>query len=409
MSKWQIAASSFLVIVLVVVGLLFWKHRVDVAAQRAQAQARLDMLVKQQAQIANLESRFGTEVDLQNQKAKNAATASQARKAASDALPLGTYQVNVGSAAANEYETMVTKAKQELNDVNAMYVDVRNERSTLSELAYAFTDVLGDGPVNNFRATSGQYTQDQDFELNRWLRGITDISDDIKYNGKFTTENIEQLYRETEDYVSRARTQHAQLTYQKDELDKEIQARVDKARSYLAALGRSVSPTSTQTLSRTWPVLQAGKQQAKREKILTLGGLRVHTHRDSAVANLSPSAPTETPTLTPAATPLDPDQALFVAANVGDYATIKSGPIQCFDSPEVMSADQQTSGDVDTNVKAAARIRFLWPGSRFTITDESDSPVYALRVRIVSGDKTGLACWISGTLPVKYFTHLASR
>ena len=117
----------------------------------------------------------------------------------------------------------------------------------------------------------------------------------------------------------------------------------------------------------------------------------------------------EAPTPTPAATPLGPNQALFVAANVGDFATIKSGPILCFDSPEVMLADQQTSGDVETKVEAAARIRFLWTGSRFAITDKSDSPVYALRVRIVSGDKTGLTCWISGTLPVKYFTHLASK
>jgi len=54
-STWQIAASSFFVIVPVAVGVLFWKHRVELAAQRAQAQARFNTLTEQQLQIANLE------------------------------------------------------------------------------------------------------------------------------------------------------------------------------------------------------------------------------------------------------------------------------------------------------------------------------------------------------------------
>lgn len=240
-----------LVVVLATVGLIAWKRHIDVAARRAQAQAlartraQLDTLVEQQAQIANLESKFSTERALDNQKAKDAAIASQARAAASDALPLGTYEADVGSDAADEYGTMVAKAQKELNDVNAMYLEVRRERSTLGELARSFANVLGTSAVNSFLVTGGQYTQDIDFSLNRWTRGISDIIDSIKYNGDFTIKNIEQLYDESEDYDSRARTAYAELKFEKNELDKEVQARVAKAKNALVALGGLIPPKPT--------------------------------------------------------------------------------------------------------------------------------------------------------------------
>jgi hypothetical protein len=239
MSKWAIAASSFFLIVLAIVGVLFWKHHLDALKQRAQAQAQLDTLLKQQTRIANLESKFGTEIGVEGRLVNDAATASQARRRASLAIPLGSYQVNLGSAAADEYATMVAKAKQELNDVNAMYVNVSAMRSTLLNLAEGFANVLGDGPVKAFRATSGQYTQDIAISLNPWLRGITDISDDINYNADFTTENIEQLYDRMYDYAARARSQRDQLMYEKAELDKEVQAGINKTKNELIALGGS--------------------------------------------------------------------------------------------------------------------------------------------------------------------------
>jgi hypothetical protein len=212
-----IIVGGAVIIVAAVIGILFWRHQADVNARRADAQQHLNLARKQQAKIQALWKQYDNLVDSYNRAEDDAHAAGHRRHDSHDE------------------SFMLVQAKKELVDVETMQANTAARRGSLDSLADAYAEALGDSSVSGFRSSAGQFVQMVELGLTRWWRAIGEIVDSV--NGTdFPSENIAQLYDESSDYQTRARTQSDQLMHQSSNLDKQVQARIDAAKQNLAAI-----------------------------------------------------------------------------------------------------------------------------------------------------------------------------
>jgi len=209
--------GAVVLVVLLVVGGFVWNQQRMIAAQRAQAQARLKIVTQQFAHIEDLEDQYSKFSDGFYSMWNAGRTAGQRRHDSSDD------------------DVIRGAAKSELADVVALQGKVATMRDSLDATSDAFAAELGDGPLSNFRSDADQYVQTTDLSLNRWWRAINDIVDSI-VRDEDSTENLEQLYDESDDYESRAMTQRDALLRNWQSLQKQAKGRVDQATKDLAQI-----------------------------------------------------------------------------------------------------------------------------------------------------------------------------
>lgn len=206
-----------LIVIGVMIAIVMWRHQADIAARRAQAQAQLDSLIKQQEYIGNLDARYGKLTDRFNAIGDDASAAGRKRHDSSN------------------YDVMKAQAKKELADVFTLQGMLSTMRSSLSDIASAYAEILGDSAVASFRSRADQFTELQGLSLNRHWSAIQDITDSL-VRDSIVGENVGQLYDESADYDTRATTQNDEMVRLWNELDKQVQGRVDSAKSNLAAV-----------------------------------------------------------------------------------------------------------------------------------------------------------------------------
>lgn len=248
-----VLALAALVVMLVALGLIAWRHQVNVAgarqaeiaARQAQAQARLDALTEQfdtlseeQAHISDLEARYAGLDNAYRAAENDAYSAMRARHYATD-------------------DDVITEhAKRELAAVNKMQGMLPDRYSSLEGISDAYATAIGKNAVASFRIDTDQLIQTEGLGLNRWWRAINDITAALT-SGSLPTENIEQLYDESSDYDTRASTQAEELERQWTELQKQLQGRIDgvtnKLTMYFPILDQSQRPSAVpDVVTKTW-------------------------------------------------------------------------------------------------------------------------------------------------------------
>ena len=205
------------IVVLAIIGILFWRHEADLSARRAQAQAQVDLITKQIAHIQDANNKYTKLIAAYNSAFDDARKAGHKRHDSSDD------------------DVARVQAKKELADVVSMQTMSSSMTSSLESVADAFADVLGGGPVASSRSTADQAVQMASLGLNRWWRAIEDIVDGLTKDVP-SSENIEQLYDESDDYITRATTLDHELLRQWAELRKQVRARADQAKHELDAI-----------------------------------------------------------------------------------------------------------------------------------------------------------------------------
>lgn len=204
-----------------VIAVFFWRHQAEIAARHAQAQARLDIITKQGAHIADLRLRY--------RKLGNTFTAAKRQASGAGKKRHDSDDANV----------IRLQAKKELASVIAMEETLPSIQLSLNALSDGYADVLGREAVAGFRSTADPLLQTQSLSLNRWWRASVEITDWAKGDQSIFSdalrENVTHLYDESADYETRADTLNNELNRKLIDLEDQVQSRIDQVKRDLEA------------------------------------------------------------------------------------------------------------------------------------------------------------------------------